>query len=62
MRPARIEDSKHKENKQRLISYKMLQTKLIICVTNKNIAPSKIPIVVRRKRECHSGASPSLVA
>ncbi len=31
-------------------------------VTNKNIAPSKIPMVVRRKRGCHSGASPSLVA
>ena len=30
-------------------------------VTNKNIAPSKIPMVVRRKRGCHSGASPSLV-
>ena len=31
-------------------------------MTNKNIAPSKIPMVVRRKRVCHSGASPSLVA
>src|SRR3989337_4613669 len=30
-------------------------------VTNKNIAPSKIPIVVGRKRGCHSGASPSLI-
>ena len=30
-------------------------------VTNKNIASSKIPMVVRRKRGCHSGASPSLV-
>ena len=30
-------------------------------VTNKNIVSSKIPIVVRRKRGCHSGASPSLV-
>ena len=31
-------------------------------VMNKNIAPSKIAMVVRRKRGCHSGASPSLVA
>ena len=31
-------------------------------VTNKNIASSKIPMVVRRKRGCHSGASPSIVA
>ena len=30
-------------------------------MTNKNIASSKIPMVVRRKRGCHSGASPSLV-
>ena len=30
-------------------------------VTNKNIVPSKIPMVIRRKRGCHSGASPSLV-
>ena len=31
-------------------------------VTNKNIASSKIPMAIRRKMGCLSGASPSLVA
>ena len=46
-----IKDSNHKRRSKQNTYH----------VVNKNIASSKIPMVVRRKRGCHSGASPSIV-
>ena len=50
------------QNKTRKYTYHTRHSKQnTYHVTNKNIASSKIPMVVRRKRGCHLGASPSLV-
>ena len=59
--PARIQHIKHKAKRAKTHIIQDAPSKTHIMWRIKNIVSSKILMVVRRKRGCHSGASPSLV-